>query len=110
MSGIILFYIFAFTFGAVVGSFLNVCIYRLPAGQSVVFPPSHCPKCDYRIKFYDNIPIVSYLLLRGKCRSCKTPISVQYPLVELVNGLLALFLFMKFGPTPSFLLLFLFSS
>lgn len=110
MSGITLFYIFAFAFGAVVGSFLNVCIYRLPAGKSVVFPPSHCPKCDYRIRFYDNIPIVSYLLLGGKCRSCKTPISIQYPLVELVNGLLTLFLFVKFGPTLSFLMLFVFSS
>ena len=65
------FYIFAFVFGAVVGSFLNVCIYRLPKGESVVYPPSHCPACDYKIPFYDNIPMVSYLLLGGKCRSCR---------------------------------------
>ncbi|GAB7026270.1 prepilin peptidase [Geotalea toluenoxydans] len=110
MAGTLPFYIFAFVFGAVVGSFLNVCIYRLPNGQSVVFPPSHCPNCDYKIRFYDNIPMLSYLLLRGKCRSCKTPISLQYPLVELINGLLTLFLFIKFGPTLTFLFLFIFSS
>jgi leader peptidase (prepilin peptidase)/N-methyltransferase len=81
-----LFYIFAFFLGAVIGSFLNVCICRLPENRSVIFPPSHCPKCDYRIPFYDNIPILSYLLLGGKCRSCKTLISIQYPLVELING------------------------
>ncbi len=110
MHTIIPLYIFVFVFGAVVGSFLNVCIYRLPNRQSVVFPPSHCPKCDYKIRFYDNIPIISYLLLGGKCRSCKTPISLQYPIVELINGLLTLFLFIKLGPTSTFLFLFIFSS
>ena len=105
-----IFYLFSFIFGAVVGSFLNVCIYRLPKEESVVFPPSHCPKCDYKIRFYDNIPIVSYLMLGGKCRSCKTRISLQYPAVELINGLLTLFLFIKFGPSLSFLMLFLFCS
>ncbi|WP_243371431.1 A24 family peptidase [Geotalea sp. SG265] len=110
MSGILTFYFFAFIFGAVVGSFLNVCIYRLPKGESVVFPPSHCLQCGYKIRFYDNIPIVSYLFLRGRCRSCDTSISLQYPVVELLNGLLTLFLFIKFGPTLTFLLLFLFSS
>jgi leader peptidase (prepilin peptidase)/N-methyltransferase len=105
-----IFYIFAFVFGAVVGSFLNVCIYRLPKEESVVFPPSHCLQCDYRIRWYDNIPLLSYIALRGKCRSCKTRISPQYPAVELINGLLTLFLFTKFGPTVSFLVLFLFCS
>ena len=104
------FYIFAFIFGAVVGSFLNVCICRLPRDESIVFPPSHCPNCDFKIPFYDNIPIFSYLVLRGKCRSCKGPISIQYPLVELVNALLTLFLFMKFGPSLTFLALFIFCS
>jgi leader peptidase (prepilin peptidase)/N-methyltransferase len=103
-----LFNIFAFIFGAVVGSFLNVCIYRLPKDESVVFPPSHCPACDYQIRYYDNIPIVSYLLLGGKCRSCRAAISPQYPLVEAINGLLTLFLFMRFGPSFSFFVLFLF--
>lgn len=110
MLSVFPFYVFAFIFGAVVGSFLNVCVYRLPKHESVVFPPSHCPKCDYKIRFYDNIPVVSYLLLGGKCRSCKTPISLQYPAVELINGLLTLFLFIKFGPTLTFLFLFLFCS
>jgi leader peptidase (prepilin peptidase)/N-methyltransferase len=104
------FYIFSFIFGAVVGSFLNVCIYRLPKGESVVFPPSRCPACGFRIPWYDNVPIVSYLVLRGRCRSCRAPFSFQYPLVEGINGLLTLFLFMRFGLSFAFLVLFLFCS
>lgn len=104
------FYILVFIFGAVVGSFLNVCIYRLPKGESIVFPSSHCPRCGFMIPFYDNIPIVSYLILRGKCRSCKAPIAFQYPLVELINGCLTVFLFMKFGLSFAFAVLFLFCS
>jgi leader peptidase (prepilin peptidase) / N-methyltransferase len=100
--------IFAFIFGAVVGSFLNVCICRIPQGDSIVSPPSHCPACGYRIPFYDNIPLVSWLLLRGKCRACRVPISSQYPLVELITAFLTLFLFMRFGPTFPFVVLFLF--
>ena len=110
MSLPIIFYIFAFIFGATVGSFLNVCICRLPKGESIVFPPSHCTRCDYKIRFYDNIPVISYLLLGGKCRSCREPISVQYPVVELLNGLLTLFLFVRFGPTLAFAVLFLLCS
>ena len=110
MSPPVILNIFAFIFGAVIGSFLNVCICRLPKNESVVFPPSRCPQCAFKIPFYDNIPIVSWLLLRGKCRSCKAPISPQYPLVELSNALLTLFLFMKFGPSLAFLVLFLFCS
>lgn len=102
------FYILAFIFGAVVGSFLNVCIYRLPKNVSIVFPPSHCPVCDYKIRWYDNIPILSYLFLRGKCRSCGSPISAQYPVVEGLNGLLTMFLFMRFGLSFAFAVLFLF--
>jgi len=101
---------FAFVFGAVVGSFLNVCIYRMPKDESVVFPPSHCPQCNYQIRWYDNIPLLSYLLLRGKCRGCGTRISPQYPLVELVNAVLTLLLFNRFGVSLSFLALFLFCS
>jgi leader peptidase (prepilin peptidase)/N-methyltransferase len=104
------FYIFAFIFGAVVGSFLNVCICRLPRKESIVFPPSHCPSCDFKIPFYDNIPILSYLVLHGKCRSCRLPISLQYPLVEFVNALLTLFLFIKFGASLTFPVLFIFCS
>jgi leader peptidase (prepilin peptidase)/N-methyltransferase len=104
------FYIFVFIFGAVVGSFLNVCICRLPRNESIVFPPSHCPNCDFKIPFYDNIPILSYLVLRGRCRSCKGRISFQYPIVELLNALLTLFLFIKFGASLTFLVLFIFCS
>ena len=104
------FYMVSFIFGAVVGSFLNVCICRMPKEESVVSPPSHCPRCDYRIRWYDNVPLVSYLLLRGKCRGCGTHISLQYPLVELLNGVLTLALFLKFGPSVTFLALFLFCS
>lgn len=75
-------------FGAVIGSFLNVCIVRWPAEQSVVKPRSRCPKCGYQITWADNVPMVSWLLLGGKCRSCKEPISVLYPVVELVTALL----------------------
>jgi leader peptidase (prepilin peptidase) / N-methyltransferase len=110
MNPPVIFNIFAFVFGAVVGSFLNVCICRLPKKESVAFPPSHCPRCDAHIPWYDNVPIVSWLLLRGKCRFCKGPISLQYPVVELLNALLTLFLFRKFGPTLPFLVLFLFCS
>ena len=74
-------------FGLVIGSFLNVCIYRIPLGKSVVFPGSSCPHCGISIRFYDNIPVLSFLLLLGKCRGCGKPISVQYPVVELLSGL-----------------------
>jgi leader peptidase (prepilin peptidase)/N-methyltransferase len=102
--------LFALVTGMVVGSFLNVCICRMPKGESVVTPPSHCPACDYRIRWYDNIPLLSYMLLRGKCRGCGMRISIQYPLVELLNGVLTLALFLRFGPTLAFLVLFLFCS
>ncbi len=100
----------AFIFGAIDGSFLNVCICPMPKDESIVSPPSHCPYCDYQIRWYDNIPLVSYLLLRGKCRGCGSRISLQYPLVELLNGLLTLALFLRFGPTLTFIALFLFCS
>jgi leader peptidase (prepilin peptidase)/N-methyltransferase len=102
--------LFVLITGMLIGSFLNVCICRMPKGESVVFPPSHCPQCDYRIRWYDNIPLFSYLLLRAKCRGCGLHISLQYPLVELLNGLLTLALFLRFGPTFAFLVLFLFCS
>ncbi len=78
--------LFAFIFGAVVGSFLNVCIHRLPRGKSIVFPPSHCPHCDHPLKIMDLIPILGYLSLGGKCRYCQKKISWRYPLVELLTG------------------------
>jgi leader peptidase (prepilin peptidase) / N-methyltransferase len=73
--------------GLVVGSFLNVCIHRMPRRESIVLPRSHCPKCGTNIRPYDNIPVFSYLLLGGKCRQCRTGISLQYPVVELLNGI-----------------------
>ncbi|MCX5851805.1 MAG: prepilin peptidase [Deltaproteobacteria bacterium] len=84
-------------FGAVVGSFLNVCIYRIPEEKSIVFPASHCPHCKKAIRFYDNIPIVSYILLLGKCRNCHTAISPVYPAVELVTGALSVALYLRYG-------------
>jgi leader peptidase (prepilin peptidase)/N-methyltransferase len=110
MTPDLIFPLFALVTGMVVGSFLNVCICRLPRDESVVSPPSHCPQCDYLIRWYDNIPLLSYLLLRGRCRGCGARISIQYPLVELLNGLLTLALFLRFGPTLAFLVLFLFCS
>ncbi len=86
-----------FTFGAIVGSFLNVCIARIPNGQSVVRPPSHCPKCKNSIRFYDNIPILSYLWLLGRCRSCGERVSPRYLFVEALTGMLAVFLYDQFG-------------
>jgi leader peptidase (prepilin peptidase)/N-methyltransferase len=106
----VVFYIYAFIIGAVVGSFLNVCIYRLPEGKSIVTPPSACPQCGNRIRWYDNVPIVSFLVLRAKCRACHAPVSWRYPLVEALNGILTLLLFMKYGISPAFLALFIFCS
>jgi len=88
--------------GAIVGSFLNVCISRLPKEESIVRPGSHCPKCKTPIRFYDNIPLLSYLLLKGKCRHCKAPISIQYPIVEAITALSSFFLFITFGVSLSF--------
>jgi len=86
-----------FIFGSLVGSFLNVCIHRMPKGESIVWPRSHCPKCQKRIPGYDNIPFISFLLLGGKCRFCHEKISLRYPLVELTTALLMVALFQKFG-------------
>jgi leader peptidase (prepilin peptidase)/N-methyltransferase len=80
--------ILAFIFGSIVGSFLNVCIYRMPLGKSVVWPGSHCPRCDKKIKWYDNIPFVSYAFLRGRCRFCKQKISPVYLIVELLTAIM----------------------
>lgn len=103
--------IFAFIIGANVGSFLNVVILRLPAeGESLVFPASHCPKCHENIRWYDNIPILSFIMLGRRCRSCKALISWQYPLVELSMGLLSLALYQKFHISAAFGIYFLFSA
>jgi leader peptidase (prepilin peptidase) / N-methyltransferase len=101
---------FAFVFGAAIGSFLNVCIFRLPAKTSIIKPASRCPHCLHPLRFYDNIPLISFIFLRGKCRDCGGAISWRYPLVELITALLALLLFLKFGPTLIFFTFFIFTA
>ncbi|MCK4727352.1 MAG: prepilin peptidase [Desulfobacterales bacterium] len=86
-----------FLFGTAVGSFLNVCIYRLPRSISLIRPRSMCPSCQAKIAFYDNVPVASYLWLRGRCRHCGTAISLRYPLIELVSGLFAVAIFARYG-------------
>ncbi|HNW45459.1 MAG TPA: prepilin peptidase [Elusimicrobiales bacterium] len=88
---------FAFVMGLAVGSFLNVCISRLPKDESIVFPTSHCPLCRAPIKFYDNIPLISFAVLRGRCRACRAPISVKYPVVELAAGVLTALFAARWG-------------
>lgn len=97
METIVLLY--ALLFGLIIGSFLNVCIYRIPNNISIAWPPSACPKCKSRIKWYDNIPILSYIILGAKCRNCKEKISLEYPLVEATTGLLTVLFVWKFGLT-----------
>ncbi|HVH69499.1 MAG TPA: prepilin peptidase [Candidatus Dormibacteraeota bacterium] len=93
--------IFFFLFGTVIGSFLNVCITRIPEDISIVRPGSRCPKCGTPIKLYDNVPVLAWVWLRGKCRACGEPISVMYPLVELTTGLLFVAAFLEFGITQA---------
>jgi leader peptidase (prepilin peptidase)/N-methyltransferase len=92
-------YIIVLVLGMVIGSFLNVCIYRIPKGESIAFPPSHCTVCNGRIKTYDLIPVLSYIWLKGRCRSCGERISIKYPLIELLTGILFLVVFIKFNLT-----------
>jgi leader peptidase (prepilin peptidase) / N-methyltransferase len=87
-------------FGAVVGSFLNVCIYRLPLGASIVFPASACPHCRRELSWYENVPILSWLILRGRCRSCRAPIGVRYPIVEAISAVMFAAAFWYYGWTP----------
>ncbi|MCD6526841.1 MAG: prepilin peptidase [Desulfuromonas sp.] len=96
--------------GAVIGSFLNVCIYRIPAGKSIAFPASHCPVCSAPLRWYHNVPVISFLLLRGKCAFCNAKISWRYPAVELLNAGLYVLAFWYFGFSPITLVLFLFLS
>ncbi|MCK5686214.1 prepilin peptidase [bacterium] len=99
-----------FLFGACIGSFLNVCIYRIPENKSIVFPGSFCPNCKNTIPFYLNIPILSYIFLRGKCRFCKNSISIRYPMIEMLTGIFAILLFYKFSLSPAFFYWFIFIS
>ncbi|OQX12890.1 MAG: prepilin peptidase [Desulfobacteraceae bacterium IS3] len=97
-----------FVFGLCIGSFLNVCIFRLPISKSVVHPRSSCPKCGYMIRSYDNIPVLSYLMLGGKCRQCREAISFRYPMVEIISGLFAVGSVYKFGLSPEAIVYYIF--
>jgi leader peptidase (prepilin peptidase) / N-methyltransferase len=91
-------------FGAIVGSFLNVVAYRLPRGESLLHPGSHCPRCEQPIKPYDNVPVLSWLWLGGRCRACRAPISPRYPIVEAITGLLCALVVVRFGAETDALL------
>src|SRR5258705_4742771 len=86
-----------FVFGCVTGSFLNVCVHRMPLGQSIVSPPSHCPHCKYSIPWFLNLPLITWLYLRGKCANCQSRISIRYFLVELLTGLTFMGTWIVFG-------------
>jgi len=103
-----MFSIAAIIFGAIVGSFLNVCIARLPIEESIIWPGSHCPRCKRPINFYDNIPLVSYVLLGGKCRHCHESISFQYPLIEGITAFSSFVIFTRFGVSLSYVYYFSF--
>lgn len=105
MAPHLIFIPFLFALGACVGSFLNVVVWRMPRGESLVSPPSHCPRCNHRLAWYDNVPVLGWIWLRGKCRYCGEPISARYPVVEAVTGLLFVFHYVMFfivqqGPCP----------
>ena len=88
--------------GLLIGSFLNVCIHRLPLKQSIVFPPSRCPACGHGLAWYENVPVLSYAALGGRCRACRAPISIRYPIVEALTGAMFVWHWWVFGPTPLF--------
>ncbi|MFU0825277.1 prepilin peptidase [Clostridium sp.] len=94
--------IIIFIFGLLLGSFLNVCIYRIPREESISYPPSHCTNCKNRIKPYDLIPVISYVLLKGKCRYCNEKISIRYPLIELFTGIIFIGIYTKYGLSIEF--------
>lgn len=100
--------IFSLIFGAIVGSFLNVCIFRIPKNESIITPGSHCPNCNTPIKFYDNIPILSYILLGARCRYCKHSISIQYPIIEGITTISSFLIFIKFGISIDYFVYFFF--
>lgn len=97
-------------YGLIIGSFLNVCIYRIPRGESIAWPGSHCPTCNHSLSWYDNIPLFSYLVLKGKCRYCKAHISAQYPVVESLNALLYIIMYLRYGFGVDFIFYSLMSS
>jgi len=98
MSGVAA--VFLFGIGLAVGSFLNVCIYRLPRNESLAWPASHCTTCNRPLSWYENVPVMSWAVLRGRCRTCRSPIAIRYPIVELITGALFLAGYVAFGLTP----------
>ena len=96
---------YSLVIGLAVGSFLNVIIYRLPNNKSIVKPRSKCTGCNTQITWYDNIPLISYLILLGRCRNCKAPISIRYPLIELICGLMTIMLLSIYGPSYEFIVI-----
>ena len=96
--------------GLCIGSFLNVCIYRIAREESIAFPPSHCTSCGYELKAKDLVPIFSYIFLRGKCRSCKEKISIKYPIVEALNAIVYALIYLKFGISIELLIMCIFAS
>ena len=102
--------VYSFLVGLALGSFMNVVIYRMPLKKSIIRPASSCPNCSKKIKFYDNIPLLSYLLLLGKCRYCHHPISWRYPAVEVLTGLLSLALFIRYGLSYQYIFYLLFTA
>jgi len=91
-----------FILGIVIGSFLNVCIYRIPREESIAYPPSHCTNCNNVIKWYDLIPVISYIFLKGKCRFCKEKVSIRYPIIELITGVIFMTLYIEYGISFNF--------
>lgn len=104
MSPILFLYIIVFLYGIIIGSFLNVCIYRIPKKENIATTRSHCMSCGYQLKWYDLVPLFSYLVLRGRCRKCGSKISVQYPIIEALNGALYLLVFWRYGMSVDSLL------
>ena len=103
-------YILFFVLGTILGSFYNVVGYRIPKKESIIYPPSHCPKCNHKLKFYELIPIISYIIQKGKCKNCKEKIGLFYPIFELITGLLFAISLKIFGLTPNLLLILTFIS
>lgn len=94
--------VFIVVFGLMIGSFLNVCIYRIPKKESIVFPRSHCPHCNHQLRAWENIPVISFLMLKGLCSSCKNKISFRYPIIELLTAILLLMAYFRFGLSVDF--------
>lgn len=100
-------YVLLFILGSIVGSFLNVCIYRLPRRESIIKPGSHCPKCGHKVRWHENIPIISFIMLGGKCSRCKQPISYIYPVVEFITAIVLVTLYIFFGLSAKTVLYFI---